>query len=86
MFKSNFLYYLFPTIMCCLTLLPLLKLLPLNGKSSTLYLLKSRPISSAQTDIALDFPGGPVVKNPSANTGGTGLIWGPWKITHTTGS
>jgi len=54
--------------------------------SSTLYLFKSRPTSSAQTDIALDLPGGPVVKNPSANTGDTGLIQGPWKITHATGS
>ena len=30
--------------------------------------------------LALDFPGGPVVKNPSVNAGDTGLIPGPGRF------
>ena len=33
----------------------------------------------------MDLPGGPVVKNPSANAGDTGFILGPGKIPHASG-
>ena len=37
----------------------------------------SRPHETFTKKLIMDFPGGPVVKNPPANAGETGLILGP---------
>ena len=39
--------------------------------------LPRRQENTVVESLGLDFPGGPVVKNPPANAGDTGLISGP---------
>ena len=41
---------------------------------------ESELIATSSTTIKWDFPGGPMVKNPPANIGGTGLIPGPGRF------
>ena len=41
---------------------------------------ESELIATSSTTIKWDFPGGPMVKNPPANVGGTGLIPGPGRF------